>query len=355
MQIYKLPPQKHLKVSLPISTILPSSTHFPPSTMTKAPQAISLDIPAEDCSPIQKDIDISHPFPPVKVTSIEAKPPSAPVEGSPETAVQRLPNFPFKSRPARLPASSLEQTDDIHPKAVAEVVFQPDESHIYADTNYPFSCVGKVRTAVGTSSGTVVGPRHIHTASHCVNWTRDANGNIGWMSFTPSYFDGRGPWGEFFVRNTLAYKENHRRMTDEQCAWDYAVCVLNEPINTKVGGTIDAKVYNKNWDGQPYWSSFGYPADLFNAERPEFQSRCVISTTEGFGNAQLRGHFNDTFNGQSGGPVWGGWDGEPGPQIVGVVSTSPKIPQTGSTTGNNQYAGGKAMVDLVIEARTQYP
>ncbi|KIW13332.1 hypothetical protein PV08_08520 [Exophiala spinifera] len=320
--------------------------------MANPPQTAIQDIPAENNGPIPKQgIDVLHPFPPVKAVIINAAQPSADAV----TPAERLPNFPFKSTPARIPASSIEQTDDEHPNDVAGVVFPPDERHIYHDTNYPFSCIGKVRTAVSTSSGTLVGPRHVLTASHCVNWTRDANGNIGWMSFTPSYYDGRGPWGEFYVTHTLAYKENGRRMTDEQSAWDYAVCVLSEPINTKVGGTIGTKEYSASWNGKPYWISFGYPADLFNAERPEYQNGCVISTTETFGNAQLLGHFNDTFNGQSGGPVWAKWDDQPGPQIVGVVSTSPDVPQTGSTAGDNQYAGGRAMVDLVKQALRDYP
>lgn len=130
----------------------------------------------------------------------------------------------------------------------------------------------------------------------------------------------------FFVTGVYSYKENGSRMTDEQSAWDYAVCILSEPIQAKVGGTIGVRDYNASWNGKSYWKSFGYSGDLFNAERPEYQTGCVINTTEPFGNAQLLGHFNDTFNGQSGGPAWGKWDDEPGPSIVGIVSKSPDVP-----------------------------
>lgn len=329
--------------------------------MATPPQSVLKDIPAEDSSSIPKpDVDVLNPFPPVEAIIIDREKLFRALESNgddqaADTAPERLPNFSFKAQPADLPASSIRQVTNGAPQVKPMAVFLPDDRHVFFDSSYPFSLVGKVRTAVGAGSGTVVGPRHILTASHCVNWTRDATGKIGWMSFTPSYYDGRGPWGEFQVSTTIAYQENGLRMTDEESAWDVAVCILSEPINTKVGGTAGTRVYDGSWNGIAMWQSIGYPRDLFNAQRPEYQSDCVISSNQNFGNAALLGHFNDTFRGQSGGPVWATWNGEPGPRIVGVVSTTPDVPVLGSTAGDNQYAGGRAMNELVAQALRDYP
>jgi V8-like Glu-specific endopeptidase len=329
--------------------------------MAQPPQETPQDILAEDIGDGQSSkpgTDLLNPFPPVVAILIDpgealSSTPTAPDSLELETAPDRLPSVAYKARPSPIPASHHPPTP---PKDAPSAIFLPDDRQIYQDSSYPFSCIGKVRTATSTSSGTLVGPRHMLTASHCVNWTRDpTTGNIGWMSFTPSYFDGRGPWGEFFVTHTIAYRENGNRMSDEDSAWDMALCILSEPINTKVGGTIGTKTYRSDWNGGSYWSSFGYPGDMFNAERPEFQPNCVVSSTEGFGDAQLLGHFNDTFFGQSGGPVWGTWDGQPGPQIVGILSTTPDVPKLGSRDGDNQYAGGKAMVELVKRGLRDFP
>ena len=41
----------------------------------------------------------------------------------------------------------------------------------------------------------------------------------------------------------------------------------------------------------------------------------------GGNDALVLGHFNEFTPGQSGGAVWGWWDGEPWPRVIGVGST----------------------------------
>jgi V8-like Glu-specific endopeptidase len=325
--------------------------------MATNPLTVLKDIPAEDASSIPKpDTDVVNPFSPVKVILIDSQKGSGTLKDEVHenyTPAKRLPHFQLKAEPTLLPRGIKANGDAS--KVAPSAIFYPDNRQVFEDSRFPFSLVGKVRTAVSTSCGTVVGPRHVLVASSCVNWTRDQNGNIGWMSFTPSYYNGRGPWGEFAVMTVIKYRESGSRLTDEQTAWDFAVCVLREPINTKVGGTAGTREYNGSWNGQALWQSIGYSDDLFNGERPEYQSQCSITSNQLFGRAQLLGHFNDTRPGQGGAPVWGYWPNEPAPSVVGVVSTSPDVPQVGSTAGDNECAGGAAMVDLVLQALRQYP
>jgi V8-like Glu-specific endopeptidase len=51
-------------------------------------------------------------------------------------------------------------------------IYPPEDRKIYNDRRYPWGCVCKVTTAAGrTGSGCLIGPRHVLTASHCVDWT----------------------------------------------------------------------------------------------------------------------------------------------------------------------------------------
>ena len=51
-------------------------------------------------------------------------------------------------------------------------VFNPDGRKPYYDTNYPWRCLVWIETPRGWSgSGVLIGPRHVLTASHCMDWT----------------------------------------------------------------------------------------------------------------------------------------------------------------------------------------
>ena len=93
---------------------------------------------------------------------------------------------PRRMRTAALP----DRPGDVHE---ATTIFWPDNRYIFLDTAFPWCTTGRVDTPGGQASGTMVGPRHLLTCSHTIQWNND--GSAGWVKFTPSYFDGSAPFG----------------------------------------------------------------------------------------------------------------------------------------------------------------
>ena len=240
-------------------------------------------------------------------------------------------------------------------------IFGNDDRYLFNDTSFPWRITGKVRTAGGWGSGTMIGPRHVLTASHVVNWNADGSGNPGWATFTPAYFDGHGPWGELNVTQVVFWEQAPGSLTDQETAFDYVVLVLEERIGDSIG-YAGTRSYDEGWNGGAYWHYVGYPGELSSGERPAFQGACVVSSVGRHalnGNdGYVLGHFNEFTPGQSGGAIWGWWGTEPWPRVVGVGSTigSTAVRQPdGSTRGDNEYGGGPALSSIVSWARRNIP
>ena len=54
-------------------------------------------------------------------------------------------------------------------QAGVRTVFGPDDRRVYYSTAYPWRCVGKVETPLGSGSGVMVGQRHLLTCSHVID------------------------------------------------------------------------------------------------------------------------------------------------------------------------------------------
>jgi V8-like Glu-specific endopeptidase len=240
-------------------------------------------------------------------------------------------------------------------------IFGTDDRYLFDDQSFPWRTAGKVRTVGKWGSGITIGPRHVLTASHVVNWTGGDDGGVGWLTFTPGYCDGSGPWGEIAATKVIYWLQAPESMTDEQTAFDYVVLVMEERIGDIVGYP-GFRTYDDDWNGGRYWQYVGYPGELASGERPAFQGDGVISSVqnESFNGqtGHVLGHFNEFTPGQSGGAVWGWWGDEPWPRVVGVGSTigstAVQTP-TGSTSGDNEYGGGPALSALISWARSNYP
>src|SRR4051812_20059299 len=86
----------------------------------------------------------------------------------------------------------------------ATTIFPPDNRYVFNDTHYPWCTCGRVDSALGQGSGVMVGPRHLLTVSHVIQWNGD--GTAGWVRFSPSYFDGSKPFGDAWAVRTY-YKD----------------------------------------------------------------------------------------------------------------------------------------------------
>lgn len=216
------------------------------------------------------------------------------------------------------------------------LVFAPDDRRTYNDRRYPWGTICRVVTAAGTGSGVIVGPRHVLTASHVVDWSRDgactvevhrAGGSV--RATTPI----TRVWFFTKVTGTVDYFEN-----DE----DYAVLVTRERIGDRFGW-LGTRTYNSSWDGDPYWWNIGYPGDIGSGLTPTFQrSKELDEDAWDWGGGRSMTTDADTFFGNSGGPMFGFW--EDGPYVVAVISSQ--------SSSENWCSGGDDMTRLVRHART---
>ena len=191
----------------------------------------------------------------------------------------------------------------------------------------------------------MVGPRHMLTCSHAIQW--NADGTTGWVKFTPSYFDDSAPFG--VAMGIRVYWEGIRvvgpGINVEEGRHDYVVVVLNWRIGDLTGWLNRAR-WSDSWDGGPYWTHVGYPEDLASTQRPTRQTGIAGTSTDSPLHTRIT-HFGDVFFGQSGGPFFGWWDGDSVPRVV--------ADQSGQTSTVNSASGGGHMVDLIAKARTDFP
>ncbi len=284
----------------------------------------------------------------------------------PELIDRDIPGFRPAGVPTTFTPKLAEPTHQLRPSKGKDldrggIIFGTDDRYLFDDRAFPWRTTGKVRTAGKWGSGTTIGPRHVLTASHVVNWTGGTDGGVSWLTFSPGYFDGTGPWGEIGATQVIYWEQAPGQLTDQQTAFDYVVLVMEERIG-EVVGYPGFRQYDDDWNGGKFWQYIGYPGELSSGERPAFQGDGVVSTVQEESlsgqTGYVMGHFNEFTPGQSGGSIWGWWGDEPWPRVVGVGSTigSTAVQEpTNSTRGDNEYGGGPALSALIAWARSNFP
>ena len=226
----------------------------------------------------------------------------------------------------------------------AETIFGPDDRRVFYSTAYPWRCNGKVQSPLGSGSGVMVGPRHLLTCSHIIDWRPD--GSAGWLKFTPMYYNGSAPYGAAFaVRIYSKFKVQGPTIDSTEAKFDYVAVVLDRPIGSATGW-FGTKSYTDSWDGGAYWTHAGYPQDLTGGQRPTYQTGIALDGDFWSPDShESMSHRGDVWPGQSGGAFWGYWDGKPY-----AVAT-----QSGQTAAQNSASGGSDLVDLVKKALADFP
>lgn len=152
---------------------------------------------------------------------------------------------------------SNESTDAFEAESVqAESVIGADTRvQVTGTTTYPFRTVGRIDIGC---TGTLIGPRHVLTAGHCVyNISNDQ-----WYSqldFSPGQNGTARPYGEIgWVRaiSVQGWTQQHKR------DYDYAMIVLSRDIGSQVGWlgygwNSNLPRYNVNINGYPGDKPFG--------------------------------------------------------------------------------------------------
>lgn len=284
--------------------------------------------------------------PAMKGTSVKARKKALPED----EVAERLAGFvPDHLGFSAVPLDRVKARRTIVPKEfdprVATTIFGNDDRRAFRDTAYPWSTVGLVETNRGAGSGVMIGPRHLLTVSHVIDWTAPDGFAADWVRFTPSYFDGSAPFGEAYGAHIYWYlqEDGDGFITGSEGDFDYVVVVLDRRLGDSTGW-MGARGYDDDWDDLAVWHHMGYPTDLNSGERPTWQGGFRVDGTDAA--AQSLRHKADVFPGQSGGPVFGFWDGDVGPRAVAV--------QSWQNTGSNGASGSKSMRDLVVQARSDF-
>lgn len=243
-------------------------------------------------------------------------------------------------RPSLLDRDTFFQSSGIS----AETIFGPDNRLVFNDTSYPWRCFGRVESSLGVGSGVMIGPRHLLTCSHIIDW--QPNNTTGWLKFTPAYYNGSAPFGVAWGRLTYyKFKVTPPTVDSTEIQYDYTVVVLDRKIGNTTGW-LGSKSYTDAWDGGKYWSHVGYPGDKTGTQRPTFEKNIALDGASILPDAhEYMTHKADVWPGQSGGPFFGWWDGKP--YAVAV--------QSAHNPSDNFASGGSDLVDLVIRARNENP
>lgn len=224
-----------------------------------------------------------------------------------------------------------------HPVEAMRVI-GTDDRRAYFDRNYPWGCVCRVSTNRGQGSGIIVGPRHVLTASHVIDWRFgphrvDVHASNAFVSATT--------WCTYVHAWTRVEGLDYFNVDE-----DYAVLVTEQRIGDWFGW-LGTRTYDSGWDDDPYWHSVGYAGGVQNMAVPIYQGgKWLDEDPLDYGGGRAMMTDADLTPGQSGSAMFGFWSN--GPYVVAVASGEGDMPIYGR---QNWCSGGSDLTRLVRRAR----
>jgi V8-like Glu-specific endopeptidase len=221
------------------------------------------------------------------------------------------------------------------------IIFPPEGRRSYDDRTYPWRCVCSVASGSRGGCGVLIGPRHVLTASHVIDW----QANVASVSLV----QGGALLGAAGATHFMAY-EKISDVTYNNADDDYAVIILNARLGDSFG-MFGCKTYDSDWDNETAnWMNIAYAPD-FTSSTPVFQTGFFLDEDDFDlgGGRMLISKTVDFVKGMSGSVVFGLWSD--GPYAVGVASAG-----SSSVFGNyNAVAAGSNLTRLVNKARADFP
>jgi V8-like Glu-specific endopeptidase len=248
------------------------------------------------------------------------------------------------------PFEGLLPTGDILSTQKQEsVIGDDDRLQITNTTDFPWRTIVKLYMhfsgGTGFCSGSIIDPFHVLTAGHCVY---DHKYGLGWansIEVIPALSDDpNSPQGDtgsdfdqFYMPFYHAYATGARSYTgwtqEGDPNYDWAVVTLDRNIGNLLGSmgrkTVNTITNGVAGCGESYYTGIfhlaGYPSDLSAGLSPAM----YYDSDSGSGCSEYRhSYYMDTYEGQSGSPVWS-YDSSTGNRYIATVHTN------GDTSSNS--------------------